>query len=49
MEGKAKRPLATPPRVARVLKLIDELEESEELMCAKYYIFGPLNLLLLIF
>ena len=30
MEGKAKRPLATPPWVARVLKLIDELEDSDE-------------------
>jgi hypothetical protein len=30
MEGKVKRPLATPPRVARVLKLVEEPEEFEE-------------------
>ncbi|KAE8076623.1 hypothetical protein FH972_015260 [Carpinus fangiana] len=30
MEGKAKKPETTPPQVARVLKLVDETEESKE-------------------
>ena len=30
MEGRAKRPLATPPQVARALKLVDKPKESEE-------------------